>query len=518
MRTLAPLIKKTWDENPLSLILGLAIILRLLAVFFARGWGMLDDHFLIIESAQSWVDGYDYNNWLPRTPENHGPTGHLFFYPGIHFLLFSFFKWIHINDPQMKMLIIRFFHALYSLITVYYGYRIVEKVDNRKSARLAGLLLAVTWIMPWLSVRNLTEMACLPLLILGFWQILKTDKPSQPFLTFLLAGFLFGLSFDIRPQTALFILGAGVVILIRRKWKELAGLALGSLLGVVLILGVIDYFLWGVPFAELFGYINVCYTEKDNYISLPWFDYFLVVMGLMIPPISLFLFYGFLRTWKKYLMLFLPAFLFFLFHSIFPNKQERFILPFLPFFIMLGSIGYYHYITGTRFFTYHRKLLKGSWIFFWIINLILLSVITVTYSKRSRVETMTYLSKYPDIRQILVADADDSPDMCPLFYLGQWPHCWQELTNGNTAALIRSLGQSPKDLQPRFILFTGKKDLQNRVVDARKSFPFLVYETSIEPGMIDNLLHWLNPHNKNKTVYIYKNLEFFPDKLQKILN
>ena len=54
-----------WEKNPLVSILILAVFFRLIATILARGWGMLDDHFLVIEAAQSWVDGEDYNNWLP---------------------------------------------------------------------------------------------------------------------------------------------------------------------------------------------------------------------------------------------------------------------------------------------------------------------------------------------------------------------------------------------------------------------------------------------------------------------
>ena len=131
-------IQNLWEEKPLVVILFLAIFFRLLAVIFAKGWGMLDDHFIVIESAQSWVDGEDYNDWLPGSPRNHGPTGHNFFYPGLHFLLFSFFRFIHLNDPQVKMLFVRLLHATWSLLTVYYGYKITKQIGDEKAARLTG--------------------------------------------------------------------------------------------------------------------------------------------------------------------------------------------------------------------------------------------------------------------------------------------------------------------------------------------------------------------------------------------
>ena len=43
--------------------------------------------------------------------------------------------------------------------------------------------------------------------------------------------------------------------------------------------------------------------------------------------------------------------------------------------------------------------------------------------------------------------------------------------------------------------------------------PGLVFETSIEPGMMDKLLHWLNPINANQNIYIYRNTELIPQKV-----
>ena len=60
------MLKKINLEN-YKLILLAALIARLIAVLFSQGYGMHDDHFLIIESSNSWANGTDYNNWLPWT-------------------------------------------------------------------------------------------------------------------------------------------------------------------------------------------------------------------------------------------------------------------------------------------------------------------------------------------------------------------------------------------------------------------------------------------------------------------
>ena len=49
------IIRRYWEKNPLVVIMALAVIFRLLAAIFAKGWGMFDDHFIVIESAGSWV-------------------------------------------------------------------------------------------------------------------------------------------------------------------------------------------------------------------------------------------------------------------------------------------------------------------------------------------------------------------------------------------------------------------------------------------------------------------------------
>jgi hypothetical protein len=248
---------------------------------------------------------------------------------------------------------------------------------------------------------------------------------------------------------------------------------------------------------------------------MPWYNYFLVVFGILIPPVSLFLFFGYIRNWRRYLFLFMPVAVFFVFHSIFPNKQERFILPVIPFIIILGTIGWNDFVSKSSFWINRTKLLHECWIFFWALNITGLVIVSLVYSKKARVETMSYLSKYKGINCLLVADAENSPELFPCFYLLQWPHIYDEFLPGeNTDSLIIRASRAPLEKQPRFILFSAENNLTEGVMKARKSFPFIMYETTIEPGFIDRFVRWLNPVNKNRTVYIYRNTVFFPRKIE----
>jgi len=517
-------IKKFWKEKTLFCILIIAFIARLVAVFFAKGFGMHDDHYLVIEAAQSWVDGTDYNNWLPWSPGNTGPDGHSFFYVGIHYIFFSIIKLLHINDPQSKMFIIRLIHALWSLLVVYFGYKIVEKSAGKKLAVQTGLLLALYWFFPWISVRNLVEVVAIPFLIWAIWLIYKKQEFNEFSKEFLWAGFLFGLAFSTRFQTALFISGVGLVLLIRMQWKPIIFLILGFLLSVFIFEGLIDWILWGKPFAEMWVYIQYNIDHSSDYIVLSWYTYLLLLAGVLLPPVSLFLFAGFFRSWKKYLLLFLPTFLFLVFHSSFPNKQERFVLTIVPFFIITAMLGWDLIISNSVFWQKNKKTLKVCWIIFWVLNFTLMPFISTHYSKKARVESMSYLSqylkndvnkeKYRDLYYLMVENSNASSSKLPAeFYLGQWILSYDINRSCSVDSIYHLYVAKNPDLAPRFILFEDQKLLNQRIDSVRKYFPNIEYETTIEPGFIDKLLYRLNPINANQTIIIYRNKDFYPQKM-----
>jgi len=507
-------LEKIWNESPIILIMFIAIFFRAIAVIFAKGFGMHDDHFLVIEVAQSWADGTDYNHWLPGSFGNTGPSGHSYFYVGIHYFILLFFKFLGIADPQIKMFLVRLLHAAFSLITVYYGYKITEKTSNLKTARIAGLLLALYFFMPWLSVRNLVEVVCIPFLILSVWKIIKAESippseriPRNYFLNYFIAGILSGLAMDVRFQSFFFVAGLGLAILLKLRWKEMLALVGGILISFVLLQGITDMFLWGYPFAEFREYVHYNLVSANSYGSGPWHKYLSLLLGIMIPPVSIFLFIGFFRTWKKYILIFLPTFIFLLFHSIFPNKQERFIVPVIPFIIILGMIGWNELVEKSAFLQRSKGIIKSCWIFFWIINLMLVLVISTMYSKKSRIESMVYLSKYPDIGYILIEDTNNgSAKVPPLFYLNQWIYVYEVSKDHPLDTLKPTLLKNGPLLAPRFILFFDDVNLQQRVDTMKTEYPDIKYETTIEPGIIDKVLYWLNPRNNvNQTIYIYKN-------------
>jgi hypothetical protein len=505
------------NKHPFLFIMAIGIMLRMIATLFSKGFGMHDDHFLVIEQAQSWADGIDYDKWLPWTAGNTGPQGHSFFYVGFNYLVLKTLTVFGLHDPQWKMYIVRFLHAMLSLLVISFGYRIASLIAERKTAYRVALLLAVFWFMPFLSVRNLVEMVCIPFLMYGTLIVLrqelirKQNDPGYHQTSFLVAGFFLGLAFSVRYQTIFYTGGLGLAILIAGNWRGMVSTALGFLASITIFQGVIDLLVWRMPFAELIQYVNYNYNHAYEYIINPWYNYLLVIVGVLIPPVSLMIFWGYLKEWKKNFLLFLPITVFLIFHSFFPNKQERFILPVIPMLIVLGYVGWDKFRLASVFWQKHPRFHTGLWAFFWLINIGLLLAVTPMYSKKSRVESMSYLGKYPDINYFVVEDiGNEVLRYPPVYYTGQWPRFDAITKNVSYAKLAKEKNWEILENQPKFVLFYQENQLQTRVDSMMKYLPQLEYETKTVPSIMDRIIHRINPINANEKITIYRNKALIP--------
>lgn len=497
-------LKHYFIAHPLRFAIFSGLIFRLLAVIFSKGFGFFDDHFLVLEAAQSWVDGTDYNYWLPSELDpTRQPQGHPYFYVGIHFLLLKFQTILGLTDPQGKLYLIRLLHALWSLVTVYYGFKIAYKLSNLKVASWVGLALSLYWFFPFLSVRNLVEIACIPPMVIATWLVVKKDNKLN-IKDSLLVGLMLALAFSFRFQTVIFSAGFGIaLILLRVQVKYLALIVLGFLATSFITLGILDIYVWGTPFVEFMAYVQYNIDNATVYGVDVWHMYISLVLGLLIPPLSILVFVGYFKNWKKEPLLFWPTFLFFMFHTYFPNKQERFILPIAPFIIILGFIGGYQIIT--KYHLENKKWVKNIFVFCVALNLVLLPILTVSYSKRNRVEAMCYIAKQKDCVRLIIEDSNlDEFTMPPQYYLENWSSTFGITKTFTPDSMLVYYNNIEQHDRPNYVVFMQAEHINARVDTLRKRFPSLHYEATIEPSFIDKTMHFLNPLNDNQTTYIYK--------------
>ncbi len=486
---------KRIDFTSLKTILFFGLIVRLIAVIFSEGYGMHDDHFLVVEAAGSWADGYDYNHWLPWSPDNTGiPEGHSFTYVGLNFLFFKLMKLIGIHDPKVLMFINRLIHALVSLLVVKYGFKITEKISNRKTAVTAGWLLACLWAFPWLSVRNLVEVISIPFLVCGVWLAIKNGKKSLLFWS----GMLIGMAISFRYQIGIFAIGMGIYYFFKWEWQRLLLLTAGALATFVITQGIVDFCIWGYPFAEFQQYVIYNMNEGTGYLnSSNYFMYFYVLFGLLLFPLGILALIGYFASAKKQWMLFLATFLFILFHSFFPNRQERFILTILPLVIILAVVGY-SYLTHRTFW---RKAWKVSWIAFWVLNIPMIALFSTMPSKKSRVNVMYALyGKVRGNEHILIeATGESSPEMLPMFYAGKWEFGVVERRE-DTIPMSSYDTIVPFD----YVFFFGQEDLGKRIAEVKVKYPYMTKEGICWPSFVDKTLNSINPRNSNTYIEIWK--------------
>ncbi len=493
-------IRSLWVKHPLMFVLVLGLILRLISAFVSKGYLMHDDHFLVIEAASSWAHGTDYNHWLPETIGNQGPEGHSFFYVGIHYLLFKSFLAVGLENPQVQMLVIRILHAFYSLLIIFFGYKIAYHYGSRDQAKLVGLILAVLFILPNFSVRNLVEVVCIPPLMAAvYWLATKQDRASWR--SYIIAGILSGIAVGIRYQAGLIPLGLGLVILIFEKnFKGFLIYGFASALSFFLT-QLPDLFIWHRPFAELTEYIRYNFIHGSSYFQSPWYTYLLTIAGALIPPVSFFLLFGFVREWKRLRYLVLPSFLFLLVHSLIVNKQERFILPIIPFIIIAGVIGWYNYVDKSKFWENRKSLHKICWGFFWVLNTALLTVATLSYGKKARVEAMSWIYDHGAPNYIVEYSFRDEIRYPPQFYSGYWgPY-----VSVNSSTKLESLKENLPlmDNPPEYVLFYESNNHSERIKQFNELIP-IEFEDLIEPSFLDKTLHRLNPKNRIELVHIYR--------------
>lgn len=525
--TLRQSIINYFQLHPLRVILILALFVRLIAAFCAPGFMMHDDHFLTIEPSGSWADGKNFNHWLPGIGNtNEHPEPISFFYLSFLFVFFRLFQWLGIEQPETQMLLIRIIHASYSVLTVFFAFRITELLSNRKNAITVGFLLAFIAILPNFSVRNLVEIVCMPPLLCGMWVLLKyvplrehfigriaIESPNSTADTItnwkhlVFAAFLMGLAVGFRYQTGLWVALVGVVLALQHSFRSFLLFGLISFAAFFLT-QIDDVILWGgEPFQHLRGYFE--YNKKNalNYPGSPW-AYLSFIGVFILPPVSLFLSVGFLASWRKQAIIVLPTLGFLIFHILYPNKQERFILPALPFFVIAGVIGWNRIATKWQNTSWHSI----SWKIFWTLNTVAMLTLCFTYSKKSRVEAMNYLYEAGDCSNfILEFTHSNQGAMMPQFYSDHWTTYYYFkkgdpvegiLRNAEHEAEITANSIMPRSL-PNYILFYDDEKLDERVARMKQYYPTLSYKTTIESGWFDELLHSLNPKNSLEKIHIY---------------
>jgi len=466
-------------------------LLRLLAAVFSGGFLASDDHNVVIGAAERIASGVG----LPLTFERSA------LFPGVIAGIMTVTRGIGIHDPGVEMLVVRLVQAAYSLLAVYFVYRLLERAMGPESAMLGGLLAAAFYAMPVTAVHQLEESVCQVPLRAAFWWWQRTeDRHQSPPLWGALAGAALGAALLLRLPLIGFV-GVFVLLVLLRRQPVTTLDKLAFLGGLALVLVLQSYsnalinHQWGYSFEQRLGpmlHLGRMAVESDGYPSNPPWHYVLTLLAALIPPASILLLVAAVKGGRQIPLLGLATLAFLVSHSLIANKQERFLLPILPALFILIVAGLPWLATRIPGPAY-----RGMWWYFWSVNAALLVIVTFSFSKKDRVEPLLVVYRRHDATGVLVAQYNQTFSV-PEYYLG--------IPRPRLVVVERgqNVEDSTRGLPINYVIVYSDTPEADRVFLVGALHRNLTVLTVVQPSLTDRLAHAINPrHNRAHTAVIY---------------
>jgi hypothetical protein len=151
------------------------------------------------------------------------------------------------------------------------------------------------------------------------------------------AGVVLGVAATFRFSEVVFIVPAGLGLLWQRRWVDTVSVGLAAALSATAVLGAADYWFWGEPFFSIrqaIGFTVVQRQSSGGFQSPLWY---LVHVDewttWVIAALALF------ATRRGNMMLALWAWTPVVLLSLFPHKEERYLITVTPFICLLAADG-----------------------------------------------------------------------------------------------------------------------------------------------------------------------------------
>ena len=492
-----------------------AIVFRVLAVLFSKGYMASDDYFETIRIASRWLQEGPFaaNGLLAWGGNPPGSVGRFPLYVFSIYAIMKLYASAGVTSLSTVMYGIRAAHALFSLVPLWAVYRATELVTrSRRWAILAGAIVALHFAMPYLAVRNLIEVVGGEIWVVAIY-LLYRHRYSRSSGWLYAAGIVTGLAWMIRFELATAAIVIPFVLWFdSRKLRPAIQYSLGVLF-MVLLSGLVDYLLLGTFFGSTINHLHQVITESPPYATSVLI-YVAVLLAFFVPPFSLMAFFvtGYKRFWEDHKLVVFSSLIFLIAHTLSPSRQERYMLAIVPALMLTIVLALWQHKRFDGFFFRHGTLLK--WIV-WpsvVINVVLLFVFTFNYSHKGLVEPLVKLGRLRPVVAMTIV----SPEIGHIYafdYAGEaarsrrYVFKWAELEDLNDDA--HSTG-----LTDYYILYPpSESELQSYVDSVTTHAGPIVQQFVVQPSLIDQVLHFLNPkHNRLDAAYVYRAASRSPGK------
>ena len=385
---------------------------------------------------------------------------------------------------QLRFLLV-FFGALAFCLHGVFAYKHFRLVPEQtdQAACTALFLVSFYFLCPLFLTRLMFESLSAPFLTVSSYFACRYYQNRR--LRCLLWSCLFlAVASVFRFQLGVCFLALVTVVLVSRRVRDL--LALGFMgLGLFFLTGGIDLILRGQFHAALRAYVDYNLHYSSTYGISAFYLYALLFFGMTLPPT---LFFGWdTKALKREWGILFPAAAYFLFffvcHSLVPHKEERFVIPVLPLFLILM----------VPIATQLRQQTRGRWRlwYFLCLNFSLLFLTSFNIAQNNVVSLAVFLEKRPEISTIL--DYRDSIVFFPTAFIRR------KLSMQQVTEI-----PSPDSMTCQSVLVV-RKSLKGVSLERLNA---LEQANEFHPGILEKLLVVLNPSKNERrdtlTVYARK--------------
>ncbi len=389
----------TGNKGIIVFLFFTALFLRIAAGFFNYGFLALDDYYLISTSVPA--QAAPSADWQIENIGFRSPLPKLIVWSLGQTALNSGFQ-----DPLDQIRFIYIVLAVFTFPAVIIGYLILRKQSGAETAAAGLIIFSFYFLTPYVSSRTLLENMSAPFIMLSvFYLFLYRSDPRIKYIYFFVMSVAAASVFRFQAGITVFII---LYYLYKQNnrihWVHFA--ASGA--AAFLLTGLPDLFLQNSFHKSLVSYFIYNVNHSSSYGVEPIWSYIMLFFGLSIPPVLISRYKGF--PWKeKYYPLMPALWIFLLFvtvHSLIPHKEERFMLPVLPLFLML--------ITPAALWLYNRNPAGWRVILAAGINFPLLIILTFYPSQNNTIGLVRFFNDNHGYNHLIIYE--NSLEHLPISY------------------------------------------------------------------------------------------------------
>jgi hypothetical protein len=383
-RQLSDFVSQSSERRAARLVIGIIVISCLVKALYAwRYYGFYSgDDVEIHEMVFAAVLDWDWQAWSLRSAFY--PM--VFLYPAV-----AMAQRLGVEESALLVYVGRLVVVGFSGVNIW----LVFKVASRAFASvpvgiLAALFLALNKLHASFATTVFPRTVSTTFVLLAVWFLL--DRPSKR-LSVGLAGIALGAAAAVRFSEAIFIMPALIHLVLDKRSRD-ALLLTGSFLATAsLVVGVSDAIYWGEPFSSAKNITAYTLSWSTTRGHQPFYHYFTTVqswsdwltIGLVL--VSLKLVPSRLALWA-----FLPLLLL----SLLPHKESRYLLPAVPFFVMLAAAVFWHLLKEARG-------ARSTLILVLLVGMVLMEVTFLRFrSSEGAVDAARYVASRPHATGVVV--------------------------------------------------------------------------------------------------------------------